>query len=75
METKVQSLLDTIHQKDLEIAKLKEMLGLSDKADVMPMENSKSKSKKKSIRKKIKKKMEKKRKTIRIKKAKIKMLN
>ena len=46
LETKVQSLLDTIHQKDLEIAKLKEMLGLSDKAQVMPMENEKSKKKK-----------------------------
>ena len=46
LETKVQSLLDTIHQKDLEIAKLKEMLGLSDKADVMVLENSKSKKKK-----------------------------
>ena len=54
--TKVQSLLDTIHQKDLEIAKLKEMLGLSDKADVMPMENSKSKSKKKKHKKKDKEK-------------------
>ena len=56
LETKVQSLLDTIHQKDLEIAKLKEMLGLSDKADVMPMENSKSKSKKKKHKKKDKEK-------------------
>ena len=56
LETKVQSLLDTIHQKDLEIAKLKEMLGLSDKADVMPMENSKSKSKKKKHNKKDKEK-------------------
>ena len=56
LEAKVQSLLDTIHQKDLEIAKLKEMLGLSDKADVMPMENSKSKSKKKKHKKKDKEK-------------------
>ena len=56
LETKVQSLLDTIHQKDLEIAKLKEMLGLSDKADVMPMENSKNKSKKKKHKKKDKEK-------------------
>ena len=46
LESKVQSLLDTIHQKDLEIAKLKEMLGLSDKADVMSTEKSKSKKKK-----------------------------
>ena len=38
LEAKVQSLLDTIHQKDLEIAKLKEMLGLSDKDDVMMMD-------------------------------------
>jgi kinesin family protein 5 len=56
LESKVQSLLDTIHQKDLEIAKLKEMLGLSDKAEVMPMENSKSKSKKKKHKKKDKEK-------------------
>ena len=54
LETKVQSLLDTIHQKDLEIAKLKEMLGLSDKADVMPMENTKSKKKKHKKKKKEK---------------------
>ena len=43
LENKVQSLLDTIHQKDLEIAKLKEMLGLSDKADVMLKEKGKKK--------------------------------
>ena len=47
LENKVQSLLDTIHQKDLEIAKLKEMLGLSDKADVMMKEKSKKKKHKK----------------------------
>ena len=46
LEAKVQSLLDTIHQKDLEIAKLKEMLGLSDKADVMMMDEKKGKKKK-----------------------------
>jgi hypothetical protein len=46
LEAKVQSLLDTIHQKDLEIAKLKEMLGLSDKADVMMQEEKKGKKKK-----------------------------
>jgi len=46
LEAKVQSLLDTIHQKDLEIAKLKEMLGLSDKADVMMMDDKKGKKKK-----------------------------
>ena len=39
----MKSLLDTIHQKDLEIAKLKEMLGLSDKADVMMMDEKKGK--------------------------------
>ena len=71
LETKVQSLLDTIHQKDLEIAKLKEMLGLSDKAQVMPMENEKRK--KKSIRKSIKKMAIKKQKTKKVKK--IKKLN
>ena len=70
LETKVQSLLDTIHQKDLEIAKLKEMLGLSDKAQVMPMENEK---KKKSIRKSTKKTAIKKQKTKKVKK--IKKLN
>ena len=73
LESKVQSLLDTIHQKDLEIAKLKEMLGLSDKADVMSTE--KSKSKKKNIRKKTKKKAIKKikkRKEKKIKRVKIK---
>ena len=47
LEAKVQSLLDTIHQKDLEIAKLKEMLGLSDKADVMMLEKEKKKKHKK----------------------------
>ena len=47
LENKVQSLLDTIHQKDLEIAKLKEMLGLSDKADVMLKEKGKKKKHKK----------------------------
>ena len=46
LEAKVQSLLDTIHKKDLEIAKLKEMLGLSDKADVMVSDEKKSKKKK-----------------------------
>ena len=46
LEAKVQSLLDTIHQKDLEIAKLKEMLGLSDKADVMMMDEKKGNKKK-----------------------------
>ena len=51
LETKVQSLLDTIHQKDLEIAKLKEMLGLSDKADVMMMDEKKGKKKKKHKKK------------------------
>ena len=73
LESKVQSLLDTIHHKDLEIAKLKEMLGLSDKADVMSTE--KSKSKKKNIRKKTKKKAikkRKKRKEKKIKRVKIK---
>ena len=47
LENKVQSLLDKIHQKDLEIAKLKEMLGLSDKADVMVEEKTKKKKHKK----------------------------
>ena len=70
LETKVQSLLDTIHQKDLEIAKLKEMLGLSDKADVMPMENTKSKKKK--HKKKKKEKGDKEEKDKKDKKAKIK---
>ena len=73
LETKVQSLLDTIHQKDLEIAKLKEMLGLSDKADVMPMENTKSKKKKHKKKKKEKgDKEEKDKKDKKDKKAKIK---
>ena len=53
LEAKVQSLLDTIHQKDLEIAKLKEMLGLSEKADVMVLDDNK-KSKKKKHKKKDK---------------------
>ena len=52
LEAKVQSLLDTIHQKDLEIAKLKEMLGLSDKADVMMQEEKKGKKKKHKKRRK-----------------------
>ena len=52
LENKVQSLLDTIHQKDLEIAKLKEMLGLSDKADVMLEEKSKKKKHKKKSKNK-----------------------
>ena len=52
LEAKVQSLLDTIHQKDLEIAKLKEMLGLSDKADVMMLEEKKEKKKKHKKKKK-----------------------
>ena len=59
LEAKVQSLLDTIHQKDLEIAKLKEMLGLSDKADVMMLEEKKEKKKKKKKKKKKHKKKKK----------------
>ena len=35
LEDKVQALLDKIHEKDMEIAKLKEMLGISDKSDVI----------------------------------------
>ena len=48
LEDKVQSLLDTIHKKDLEIAKLKEMLGISPNVDVMvDGKGKKSKKKKK----------------------------
>lgn len=43
LEDKVQNLLDTIHEKDLEIAKLKEMLGINDKCDVIVKEKNKKK--------------------------------
>ena len=47
LEDKVQNLLDTIHKKDLEIAKLKEMLGISPNVDVMVDEKGKKGKKKK----------------------------
>ena len=80
LEDKVQSLLDTIHEKDMEIAKLKEMLGIGDNVDVVL--NKKAKKEKKVVKmekvekvkikvkreEKIKQKMEKK-----IKREKIKL--
>jgi hypothetical protein len=47
LEDKVQSLLDTIHEKDLEIAKLKEMLGIGDNVDVLGKNKGKKGKKKK----------------------------
>ena len=35
LEDKVQNLLDKIHEKDIEISKLKEMLGISDKSEII----------------------------------------
>ena len=52
LEDKVQHLLDTIHKKDLEIAKLKEMLGISDKADIIIEEKGKKGKHKKKHKKK-----------------------
>ena len=52
LEDKVQSLLDSIHKKDLEIAKLKEMLGINDKAEVIIKDKGKSKNKKSKKNKK-----------------------
>ena len=47
LEDKVQSLLDTIHEKDMEIAKLKGMLGIGDNVDVVVKDKKKGKKKKK----------------------------
>ena len=47
LENKVQNLLDTIHEKDMEISKLKEMLGISGKSDVNTAKKNKKKKKKK----------------------------
>ena len=47
LEDKVQSLLDTIHEKDMEIAKLKEMLGIGDNVDVVLNKKGKKGKKKK----------------------------
>ena len=48
LEDKVQALLDKIHEKDMEIAKLKEMLGISDKSDVIIKDKGKKHKKKKN---------------------------
>ena len=54
LEDKVQNLLDIIHKKDLEIAKLKEMLGISDKADIIIKDkNKKGNHKKKDKNKEV----------------------
>ena len=45
LENKVQNLLDTIHEKDMEISKLKEMLGISGKSDVNTTKKNKKKKK------------------------------
>ena len=45
MEDKIQNLLDKIHEKDLEICKLKEMLGISDKANIIIKDKKKNKKK------------------------------
>ena len=55
LEDKVQSLLDTIHRKDLEIAKLKEMLGINANVDVLLDEKGKKGKKRKKREKKEKK--------------------
>ena len=47
LEDKVQSLLDRIHEKDLEISKLKEMLGIADNVDVLGKNKGKKGKKKK----------------------------
>ena len=47
LEDKVQALLDKIHEKDMEIAKLKEMMGISDKSDVIIKDKGKKHKKKK----------------------------
>ena len=47
LEDKVQSLLDSIHEKDMEITKLKEMLGIPDNADVLVKNKGKKGKKKK----------------------------
>ena len=46
MEDKIQNLLDKIHEKDLEICKLKEMLGISDKANIIIKDKKKDKKNK-----------------------------
>ena len=45
LENKVQNLLDTIHEKDMEISKLKEMLGISGKSDLSTAKKNKKKKK------------------------------
>ena len=45
MEDRIQNLLDKIHEKDLEICKLKEMLGISDKANIIIKDKKKDKKK------------------------------
>ena len=45
LENKVQNLLDTIHEKNMEISKLKEMLGISGKSDLSTAKKNKKKKK------------------------------
>ena len=52
LEDKIQNLLDTIQEKDLEIAKLKEMLGLPNNYDVLIKEKGKKNKKNKKYKKK-----------------------
>ena len=51
LEDKVQKLLDIINQKNMEISKLKQMLGISDKTDIMVKEKGKKDKKHKKTEK------------------------
>ena len=52
LEDKIQNLLDTIHEKDLELAKLKEMLGMPDNYQVLVKDKGKKGKKNKKKGKK-----------------------